>query len=144
MRDPAADHPDRCHPPVSGQDYLTLLRSAGTVLHRGIDALGGCGGALRLFEVTGVGAALLVEDSDAVRELFRAGDEVVTYRDADDAVAKARWLTDHPEERERIAAAGQRRTLRDHTASARAQTLDPILRSALERRSGRASRQVGG
>lgn len=131
MRDPAAVHPDRCHAPVAGTDYLHLLRRSGTVVHRGIDALGACGGALRLFEVTGVGAALLVEDSPTVRELFVPGEEVVTYRDPDEAVAKARWLADHPEERERIASAGQQRTLRDHTAAARARQLDPILREAL-------------
>jgi len=131
MRDPAAEHPERCHPPVAGTDYLHLLRRSGTVVHRGIDALGACGGALRLFEVTGVGAALLVEDSPTVRELFAVDEEVLTYRDADEAVAKARWLAEHPEERERIALAGQTRTLRDHTAAARARTLDPILRAAL-------------
>lgn len=131
MRDPAALHPERCHPAVSGRAYLELLRSAGAVFHRGIDALGGCGGALRLFEVTGVGAALLVEDSPTVRELFTVGEEVVTYRDADEAVARARWLTENPEERERIARAGQRRTLEAHTAAARARSLDPILRASL-------------
>jgi hypothetical protein len=132
MRDPGAEHPTRCHPPVSGRAYLELLRSAGTVVHRGIDALGDCGGALRLFEVTGVGAALLVEDSPMVRELFDVGHEVVTYRDPQEAVEQARWLTEHPEERERIALAGQRRTLRDHTAGARARSLDPILRDAID------------
>jgi hypothetical protein len=131
MRDPAADHPDRCHPPVTGTDYLALLRSAGAVVHRGIDALGACGGALRLFEVTGVGAALLVEDSPTVRELFAVGTEVLTYENVDEAIEKARWLSSHPEEREQIARAGQERTLRDHTAAARAKTLDPILREAL-------------
>jgi spore maturation protein CgeB len=144
MRDPVALHPDRCHPPVSGRAYLELLRSAGTVLHRGIDALGGCGGALRLFEVTGVGAALLVEDSPTVRELFRVDEEVVTYRDANEAVERALWLTEHPEERERIARAGQRRTLQDHTASARARHLDPILCEALAVRAGKSIGRRGG
>jgi spore maturation protein CgeB len=141
LRDPAAVHRDRCHAPVTGRAYLELLRSAGAVLHRGIDALGDCGGALRLFEVTGVGAALLVEDSPMVRELFVPDEEVVTYRDADEALARARWLTANPAERERIAQAGQRRTLRDHTAAARARSLDPILHVAL---SATATRRDGG
>jgi hypothetical protein len=141
MRDPAAVHPDRCHPPVHGASYLSLIRRSGTVMHRGIDALGGCGGALRLFEVTGVGAALLVEDSPMVRELFEADREVITYRDPRDAVERARWLTQNPDERERIAEAGQRRTLRDHTAESRARQLDPLLRQALEERHGSARRR---
>ena len=133
MRDPAAVHPDRCRPGVSGRAYLELLRGSGVVVHRGIDALGGCGGALRLFEVTGVGAALLVEDSPTVRELFDVDREVVTYTSPEDAVERARWLAAHPEEREAIARAGQQRTLSDHTAAARARALDPLLGRALDR-----------
>lgn len=136
MRDPAAVHPDRCHPSVSGRAYLELLRSSGVVFHRGIDALGGCGGALRLFEVTGVGATLLVEDSPTVRDLFAVGEEVITYRNLDEAVERARWLSENPAERERIALAGQRRTLQHHTAAARARTLDPALREALATAAG--------
>lgn len=133
MRDPASVHPDRCHPAVSGREYLQLLRSSGIVVHRGIDALGGCGGALRLFEVTGVGAALLVEDSSTVRELFDVDREVVTYSSPEDAVERARWLLAHPEEREAIARAGQHRTLTEHSAAARARALDPLLGRALDR-----------
>ena len=142
LRDPAAIHPDRCHPPVSGRAYLELLRSSGTVLHRGVDALGGCGGALRLFEVTGVGAALLLEDSPMVHELFDVGREVVTYRDPAEAVERARWLAEHPEDREQIARAGQARTLTDHSAAARARLLDPILRDALARTDGPRRRRA--
>jgi len=133
MEDPSLRYPDRCHPAVSGTEYLQLLRSSGTVVHRGIDALGSCGGALRLFETTGAGAALLVEDSPTVRELFDVGREVVVYRDAEEAVERALWLDRDPVERERIALAGQRRTLRDHTAERRAEALEPILRAALGR-----------
>jgi hypothetical protein len=128
MRDPAALYPARCHPALHGTAYLSLLRRSGTVFHRGIDALGHCGGALRLFEVTGTGAALLVEDSPTVHELFDVGTEAITYRDAQEAVERARWLTDNPDERERIARAGHERTMRDHTATSRAASLDRILR----------------
>jgi len=131
MLDPAALHPERCHAPVHGPEYLSLMRRSGTVLHTGIDALGGCGGALRLFEVTGLGAALLVDDSPTVRELFDVGSEVVVYGSPEEAVERARWLTANPDDRERIAAAGQRRTLRDHTAAARARQLESLLRESL-------------
>ena len=128
MRDPSHLFPERCHPPVHGLEYLSLLRRSGTVFHRGIDALGDCGGALRLFEVTGAGAALLVEDSPTVRELFDVGTEVVVYRDEREAIRLARWLTADPGDRERIAGAGHRRTLSDHSAVSRARSLDTILR----------------
>lgn len=138
LEDPQHRFPDRCHPPVAGREYLALTRRAGTVVHREGDDLDGCGGALRLFEVTGAGAALLVDDSPMVRRLFEPDKEVVVYRNPDEAVAKARWLTDHPGERERIAAAGQARTLRDHSTETRAALLDRILRQRLGRPSAGA------
>lgn len=137
LEDPRHRFPDRCHGMVSGREYLDLTRRAGVVVHREGDDLDGCGGALRLFEVTGVGAALLVDDSPMVRRLFEPGEEVVTYRSPEEAVAKARWLTEHPEERERIAAAGQARTLRDHSTARRAAQLDGLLREALDHAAGR-------
>ena len=131
LPDPLHAFPDRCHPAVAGRAYLELVRRSGAVVHRETDDLDGCGGALRLFEVTGVGAALLVDDSPMVRRLFEPDVEVVTYRSPAEAVEKARWLLDHPQERERIAAAGQARTLRDHSTAVRAAELDVLLRDAL-------------
>jgi len=130
LEDPSSRFAERCHPQVGGREYFTLLRNSGTVLHREGDELDGCGAALRLFEVTGLGAALLTDDSAMVRELFAEG-EVVTFDGVDDAVEKARWLLDNPSERDRIAAAGQARTLRDHTTASRAVRLAEILTEAL-------------
>jgi spore maturation protein CgeB len=131
LEDPMVRFAARCHPPVSGSGYLALLRSSGTVVHRGIDALGACGGALRLFEVTGSGAALLADDSPMLRELFDDGTEVVLYNGIEDCVEKARWLSDHPAQREQIAAAGQVRTLRDHTTAVRTLRLADLLHEEL-------------
>jgi glycosyltransferase involved in cell wall biosynthesis len=127
LEDPAVRFGPRCHAPVAGQGYFELLRRSGAVFHRGIDALGACGGALRLFEVTGAGAALLADDSPMLRELFVDGEEIVLYDGFDDCIAKARWLIDHPEERERIAVSGHARTLRDHTTGVRARRLAELL-----------------
>ena len=135
LEDPAARFPDRCHPAVAGHDYVELIRSAGTVFHREGDDMDGCGAALRLFETTGLGATLLVDDSPMVRRLF-ADDEVVTYTGVEDCVEKARWLLDHPADQERIAAAGQARTLRDHTTAGRAAELAELLEGLLRRRRG--------
>lgn len=139
LADPLRQFPDRCHPAVAGDEYLDLIRRSGTVVHRETDDLNGCGGALRLFEVTGVGAALLVDDSPMVRRLFDVDGEVITYRTPNEAVSRARWLLDHPEEREAVAAAGQARTLREHSTTTRARQLDEILRHALLRGSHRRS-----
>lgn len=134
LEDPAARFGDRCHPTVGGREYLDLLRHAGTVVHREGDDMDTCGGALRLFEATGVGAALLADGSPMLRRLFEDGREIVLYDGPEDAVEKARWLTDHPAERERIAAAGQARTLRDHATPVRAARLAELLSSELSGR----------
>lgn len=131
MEDPAARFADRCHPTVGGREYLNLLRHAGTVVHREGDDMDTCGGALRLFETTGVGAALLADRSIMVEQLFEDGREIVLYEGPEDAVEKALWLTDHPVERERIAEAGQARTLRDHATPVRAARLAELLSAAL-------------
>lgn len=133
LEDPAARFPERCHAAVGGREYFQLLRSAGTVFHREGDELDGCGAALRLFEVTGLGATLLVDGSPMVEQLF-ADDEVVTYAGVDDCIEKATWLIEHPADAERIAAAGQARTLRDHTTEVRARQLAQILEGALRGR----------
>lgn len=141
LEDPAARFPDRCHPAVAGRPYLELLRRSGAVLHREGDELDGCGAALRQFEVTGVGAVLLADTSPMLRRLFEDGSEAILFDGPEDAVEKARWLLDHPKERERIAAAGQARTLRDHTTAVRAGQLADLLSEALSRVRARSNRR---
>jgi spore maturation protein CgeB len=53
--------------------------------------------------------------------------EVVTYRSGDECVEKTRYLLAHDSERRAIAAAGHRRTLRDHTYFQRIKTMAGIL-----------------
>ncbi len=86
---------------------------------------------MRLFEATGVGACLLTDRKDNLASLFEPDREVVTYGSAEEAVEKYRYLADNPRERATIAAAGQRRTLRDHGFDRRAARIDEILRVSL-------------
>ncbi len=61
------------------------------------------------------------------RRPLRARAEVVAYRDADELVAQARRYLDDDEARREVAAAGQARTLRDHTYAVRMRELAAIL-----------------
>lgn len=70
---------------------------------------------MRMYESTAAGAMLLTEDKTNLKDLFVPGTEVVAYRNNRDAAEKARYYLDHPEELAKIAKAGQRRTLEDHT-----------------------------
>jgi spore maturation protein CgeB len=86
---------------------------------------------MRLFEATGVGACLLTDWRENLPQLFDTDAEVVAYRDAEECVEKVNYLLAHEDERRAIAAAGQRRTLREHTFAHRAAQIDEIIREWL-------------
>ena len=114
-----------------GLEMYRLLRDARISLNRHIAEAEGHANNMRLYEATGVGSLLLTDEGSNLSELFEPGREVVTYAGVDDLVEKARHYLAHDEERRAIAAAGQARTLRDHTYELRMQELAEILRSHL-------------
>jgi len=69
---------------------------------------------LRDIEAPMLGACYLTEEAPGLDELYRVGEEIETYRDADELVGKARALLADPRRRARLRAAGQTRALRDH------------------------------
>jgi hypothetical protein len=101
--------------PLFGIQMYRALASAAIGLNRHIDIAGPYANNLRLYETTGVGVLLITDEKQNISELFAPGEEIVTYRDDDELVEKVRYYLEHPGERERIARAGQERTLRDHT-----------------------------
>jgi spore maturation protein CgeB len=110
-----------------GLEMYGLLRSARIVLNRHIAEAGRFANNMRLYEATGVGALLLTDAKENVGDLFVEGREVVAYESVDDLVERAQHLLAHEEERAAIAAAGQARTLRDHTYAVRMAELAEIL-----------------
>ena len=129
LRPLGARFPDRVHPGVYGREMLELLGRSRIVFNRGPDREGDCSGTFRIFEATAMGAALLTEHTSDLGDHFRIGEEVVTYRGVDDCVAAARELLQDDERRTAIAAAGRRRTLRDHTWAGRAELVERLLTS---------------
>jgi hypothetical protein len=85
---------------------------------------------MRLFETTGMGACMVTDVKPGLERLFDADREVVTYRSPQECGEKVRWLLDHPSERAAIAAAGRRRTLKDHTLRSR---VDGLLTEVVSR-----------
>jgi hypothetical protein len=122
---------DRIHPPVIAQDYFTLIGSSKISVNNHIDVAAGYAGNIRLFEVTGMGSCLMTDWMINLPEMFEEDVEIVTYRNADECVEKVNYLLDHPQELASIAAAGQRRTLRDHTYVNRAEQLDEIVKELI-------------
>ena len=110
-----------------GLDMFRVLASARVVLNRHIGAAGQYANNMRLYEATGVGALLATDVKENLTDLFEPEREVVAYGNADELVTKVqRYLADE-DARSAIAAAGQARTLRDHTYALRMQELVEIL-----------------
>lgn len=73
----------------------------------------------RTFEVPGAGGFLLTEHVARLDEYYEVGKEIAVFDGEDDLVAKIQHYLGHPEERDRIASAGHRRTRDDHTYDVR-------------------------
>lgn len=114
-----------------GLDMYAVLARAGIALNRHIAAAEGFANNMRLYEATGVGALLVTEAAPNLDDLFAPGAEVVTYRDEDELAAVVEHYLHHPDERRAIAAAGQRRTLAEHTYALRIRELAALLEARL-------------
>ena len=130
---PASGLRSHMRPSVFGLEMYQSLRDSKVTLNSHIDISPKSASNMRLFEATGVGTCLLTDWKENIHELFEPEKEVITYRTAEECVEKAKWLLEHPEEREKIAKAGQARCLRDHTFYRRAFVLDEIIKREIAR-----------
>ena len=90
---------------------------------------------MRVFEGTACGALLLTDSvGNGLDNLFDLGDEIVTYGDDAELVDRIDYYLAHEDERARIAQAGQRRTLREHTYMHRMQVVLDLVSSTSFRR----------
>jgi len=122
---------DRHHGPAWGLDMYRVLAQSRLVVNRHIEAAEGFANNMRLFETTAMGALLLTERAPNLAGLFVPGEEVETYASEDELVEKLRHYAARPEEAQRIAAAGQRRTLAEHTYERRIAQLAALLEQRL-------------
>lgn len=117
----------RAHAPVYGLAMYQLLHDTRITLNIHLDFSANSASNMRLYEATGVRSCLLTDWKDDLPQKYEPEQEVVTYRSVDEAVEKARFLLEHEDERARIAAAGQARTLRDHTVANRVAQIDALI-----------------
>jgi spore maturation protein CgeB len=112
--------------------YQVLAR-ARIAINRHIDVAERHANNMRLYESTGVGTMLITESFANLGEHFEPGREVATYEGAGDlAEHLGRYLSDDAE-RQRVAAAGQQRTLREHTYAQRMEELVAMIEPRLKR-----------
>jgi len=74
-----------------------------------------------------LGALLITDWKKNLQEMFEAGTEILAYRSADECRDLVEYYLSLDAERQAIAEAGQRRTLREHTYYQRMQELVDII-----------------
>lgn len=118
-------------PPVFGLDMYRVLAKSNLCFNIHGDIAKSCAGNLRLFEATGVGTCLITDWKENMKDLFDLDTEVVTYKSVEECIDKIKWLNQNPLEAKKIAAAGQHRTLTDHTVEKRVDKVNQILSNLL-------------
>ena len=81
---------------------------------------------IRLFESTGLGSCLLTDYKSNLTEFFNT-DEIVTYKNNEEAIDKMKYLSDNPNEAKKIAEKGMNKTLTKHTIQLRWQNFSNYL-----------------
>lgn len=112
--------------PAWGLDMYRILAQSKIVLNRHGEVAGNFANNMRMFEATGMGAMLLTDAKQNLLGFFN-GEEAVDYASPDCAARSIREFLDSDEARRKIAAAGQARTLRDHTYTVRMKQASEIL-----------------
>ncbi|HJQ19459.1 MAG TPA: glycosyltransferase [Gemmatimonadaceae bacterium] len=112
-------------------DMYRVLCESRITINRHIDVAEDYANNMRLYEATGCGALLITDAKRNLGDLFAVGAEVVSYRSPDEAAALVEQFLHDDTARERIARAGQQRTLTSHTYEQRMRELVPILEAAL-------------
>lgn len=118
----------RFHGEAWGLDAYRVYGASKIALNRHAEWANESANNCRLFEVTGIGTMLLTDYKKNLGELFEIGKEVVAYHSIEECIEMIDYYLLHNDERQSIARAGQRRTLKEHTYSHRMEELTDILK----------------
>jgi len=110
-----------------GKDMYQILQQSQITINRHSSIAKQYANNMRLFEATGCGAMLLTDKKDNLKDFFIEGREIVSYCSAKDLVQKVKYYLSHPQQRAKIAKAGQMRTMKDHTYQVRMKQLVKII-----------------
>ncbi len=114
--------------PAWGIEMFNILCKSTVTLNHHIDIGGNFANNMRLYEATGCGTFLLTDWKENLHELFESGAEVVAYHDADECLDLIEYYLKHDQERDKIARAGQQRTLAEHTYEHRVKEMLSIVK----------------
>lgn len=94
------------------RDMYEILRRSKITLNKHIDIAENMANNMRLYEATGMGAALVTDNKANLGEIFTPDEQVVAYNSAPDCVRKIDELLADEPRRARIAGAGQQHAIR--------------------------------
>ena len=114
-----------------GLEMYSILQRSLISLNRHISTSKNYANNMRLFEATGMGSLLLTDYKDNLNEMFVIDKEVITYKSKEEASDKASYYLRNQDQLKKIALAGQKRTLKDHTYEKRMGELNIILKKYL-------------
>jgi hypothetical protein len=109
----------RIKKPVFGKKMFAALARARIGIHVEPDISGKYTCGMRPFEVTGMGACLIMDWKEDLSQIFSIGQEAVVFHSVDDAYEHIDRLLGNSDMRRAITEAGQKRTLTTHTYSQR-------------------------
>lgn len=81
----------------------------------------------RTFEIAGIGGFQILHWRRGLSDLFEDGKEIVSFKNFDELIEKINFYLNNPEERKRIASAGQIRAYKDHTYQKRLTTIIDVV-----------------
>lgn len=115
------------HGEAWGKDMYKIFAESKIVVNRHINISKQYANNMRMFEATGMGALLITDTKVNNGEFFNIGKEIVVYSSPVDLVKKIKYYLKNESLRKKIAKAGQKRTLKEHTYKLRMKQLNKIL-----------------
>ncbi len=119
------------HGETWGKDMYKKLLQSKITINNHIDVAQNYANNMRLFEATGCGTLLLTDQKQNLHQYFDVGKEVVVYRDLNNLIDQLKLLLNNDKLRNKIALAGQTRTLKDHIYLKRIKEINKIINKLL-------------
>ncbi len=116
--------------PAWGLNMMKIYAQSKIVVTRHGEVAQGYTNNMRVYESTGMGAALLTEQSKNLNDFFQVPIEALAYASPSEAVEGIKNLLRNDDQRRSVANSGQFRTLRDHTYAVRMKQVSEILKAA--------------
>lgn len=126
------EFPQIVNSPVHGVEYEKKIKETKIVFNCHVDNPL-LYGNMRTYEVTGLGALLLTDRAEKMKNLFVPDEEIVTYSSIEEAKEKIAFLYNHPKEMERIAKKGHEKTMKEHTIFKRAEKMAEVFQKLLNK-----------